>query len=152
MDKLKVEIQEQQEFVEWLTKKGIYNPMCSANVMERMFCVYKSKDEEIKKLRAERDSAIAHDTQPYPTALAYETVCKLLEESKAKNKSQKEILEQSIEDQRDTIELLNNGNLRLRSEKSKLREFLSDHIKDLIENHARSMEIEYFQQALKDGD
>ena len=34
----------------------------------------------------ERDLAIAHDTQPYPTAQAYEKVCKLLHEKESKIK------------------------------------------------------------------
>lgn len=33
-------------------------------------------EEEAAKLRWERDLAIAHDRQPYPTAWAYEQVCK----------------------------------------------------------------------------
>ena len=34
------------------------------------------REEEVAKLREERDLAIAHDRQPYPTAWAYEQVCK----------------------------------------------------------------------------
>ena len=33
---------------------------------------------ELEQARRERDLAIAHDTQPYPTAHAYETVCAAL--------------------------------------------------------------------------
>ncbi len=36
----------------------------------------------VEKLEAERDLAIAHDRQPYPTAHAYEQVCKALESNK----------------------------------------------------------------------
>ena len=39
---------------------------------------------EIAKLTEERDLAIAHDQQPYPTAHAYERVCKTLEQTKAR--------------------------------------------------------------------
>lgn len=42
-----------------------------------------SRDEEVKALREERDRAIAHDTQPYPTAWAYEQACKALVSSDA---------------------------------------------------------------------
>lgn len=38
----------------------------------------------IKAVEQERDLAIAHDRQPYPTAEAYETVCKALESAKEK--------------------------------------------------------------------
>jgi hypothetical protein len=38
---------------------------------------------ENAKLREERDLAIAHDTQPYPTSWAYEQVCKSLTVAKA---------------------------------------------------------------------
>jgi hypothetical protein len=36
--------------------------------------------EENARLRRERDLAVAHDTQPYPTADAYEKVCAVLRE------------------------------------------------------------------------
>ena len=38
--------------------------------------------EEVDRLIKERDLAVVHDTQPYPTAFAYEATCKALEESK----------------------------------------------------------------------
>lgn len=38
---------------------------------------------ELDQARAERDLAIAHDRQPYPTAFAYEQVCKTLERTKS---------------------------------------------------------------------
>lgn len=38
------------------------------------------RDEELAKLREERELAIAHDRQPYPTAWAYEQACKALNE------------------------------------------------------------------------
>jgi hypothetical protein len=38
-----------------------------------------ARDEELDRLRAERDQAIAHDRQPYPTAWAYEQACAALE-------------------------------------------------------------------------
>jgi hypothetical protein len=37
---------------------------------------------EVEELRRERDLALAHDTQPYPTADAYEKVCAALEKAK----------------------------------------------------------------------
>lgn len=36
------------------------------------------RDGELERLREERDQAIAHDRQPYPTAWAYEQACKAL--------------------------------------------------------------------------
>jgi hypothetical protein len=33
----------------------------------------------VRRLREERDLAIAHDRQPYPTVWAYEQACKALE-------------------------------------------------------------------------
>ena len=36
------------------------------------------KDERVEQLIAERDLAIAHDTQPYPTAWAYKQACEAL--------------------------------------------------------------------------
>lgn len=42
--------------------------------------------EAIKNLKAERDQAIAHDRQPYPTAEAYEKVCAALEKAKTEIK------------------------------------------------------------------
>ena len=38
---------------------------------------------EVERLRAERDAAIAHDRQPYPTAWAYEQACRALGERHA---------------------------------------------------------------------
>ena len=38
--------------------------------------------EQIKQLAEERDLAIAHDRQPYPTAQAYEKTCILLREAR----------------------------------------------------------------------
>lgn len=38
------------------------------------------KDAEIAELTRERDLAITHDRQPYPTAWAYEQACKALHE------------------------------------------------------------------------
>ncbi len=37
---------------------------------------------ELMRTREERDLALAHDTQPYPTAWAYEQACRVLEETK----------------------------------------------------------------------
>lgn len=37
---------------------------------------FKKRDIEIARLQQERDLAIAHDRQPYPTAQAYELACK----------------------------------------------------------------------------
>lgn len=46
---------------------------------------YDGKDmfAEMDRLRKERDDAIAHDRQPYPTAWAYEQVCKALHAAEA---------------------------------------------------------------------
>jgi hypothetical protein len=38
---------------------------------------------ELAEAKRERDLAIAHDHQPYPTAFAYEKVCEVLEKCKA---------------------------------------------------------------------
>lgn len=40
---------------------------------------------ENERLTKERDLAIAHDTQPYPTAEAYEKVCEVLNKTKVEN-------------------------------------------------------------------
>ena len=40
--------------------------------------------DKLSKMTRERDLAIAHDTQPYPTAHAYEMVCKALHNTKDK--------------------------------------------------------------------
>ncbi|MFD9248475.1 hypothetical protein [Streptomyces bottropensis] len=40
-------------------------------------------DQEQAELRRERDLAIAHDRQPYPTAWAYEQACKALRRKEA---------------------------------------------------------------------
>ncbi len=52
------EIKKQLEFVEWLKVQGMYNPMYSANVMERMFCVYEVADKEIQRLKQDTDYVI----------------------------------------------------------------------------------------------
>lgn len=39
--------------------------------------------EEIRRLTEERDLAVAHDSQPYPTAEAYELVCKAIDKWRA---------------------------------------------------------------------
>lgn len=49
------------------------------------FCLTNERDElkeKLEKAERERDLAIAHDTQPYPTADAYEKVCAALETHK----------------------------------------------------------------------
>jgi hypothetical protein len=38
---------------------------------------------EVDRLREERDAAIAHDRQPYPTAWAYEQACRARDEARA---------------------------------------------------------------------
>lgn len=43
-------------------------------------------EDTIKALVAERDEAIAHDRQPYPTASAYEAVCAALMRQRARAK------------------------------------------------------------------
>jgi hypothetical protein len=47
---------------------------------------YAALAAENAKLKQERDLAIAHDRQPYPTAHAYEQVCKALEGTKQEQK------------------------------------------------------------------
>lgn len=37
------------------------------------------RDDELERLREERDQAIAHDRQPYPTQWAYDQACAALE-------------------------------------------------------------------------
>jgi hypothetical protein len=51
-------IEEQQAFVEWLKKEGIYNVMASAAMMQSMFEVWKRMKAENDKLR-ERVSDLA---------------------------------------------------------------------------------------------
>ena len=52
---------------------------------------------ENKKLREERDLAIAHDRQPYPTAWSYEQVCTALNAAKSENERLMEALKQIAE-------------------------------------------------------
>ena len=56
--------------VEW-TKENM-TPICAA-------CYYKARADEFRK---ERDLAVLHDRQPYPTAWAYEKACEALEKAK----------------------------------------------------------------------
>lgn len=44
--------------------------------------VLRVRDDELAALRAERDLAVAHDRQPYPTAWAYDQACKALREQR----------------------------------------------------------------------
>lgn len=48
----------------------------------------------IKELERERDLAVAHDRQPYPTAWAYEQACKTIEKYKQQNEAMKKVVEQ----------------------------------------------------------
>lgn len=41
-------------------------------------------EAEMDRLMTERDLAVAHDTQPYPTAWAYEQACKALEDQRTR--------------------------------------------------------------------
>lgn len=41
---LKGKIDKQLEFIEWLKSKGLYNPMESADTMQKMYNVWEAKD------------------------------------------------------------------------------------------------------------
>ena len=65
-------------------------------------CTLEEQDKELKdriaELEKERDLAISHDRQPYPTAQAYEKVCEVLHKTKAKvEQLEKEKAEQAKE-------------------------------------------------------
>ena len=65
-------------------------------------CTLEEQDKELKdriaELEKERDLAISHDRQPYPTAQAYEKVCEVLHKTKAKvEQLEKEKAEQAEE-------------------------------------------------------
>lgn len=50
-----------------------------ARVQEADTCFLENHKGAIEQLRQERDQAVAHDRQPYPTAWAYEQACKARE-------------------------------------------------------------------------
>ena len=52
-------------------------------VAQQLTAQLATKDREIEGLKTERDLAVAHDSQSYPTAQAYELTCKLLSKAKA---------------------------------------------------------------------
>jgi len=45
------------------------------------------KDKRIVELEAERDLAVAHDRQPYPTQWAYDQACKAIEKHRSRAES-----------------------------------------------------------------
>ena len=44
--------------------------------INRLIAAVEALRERVAELERERDLAVAHDTQPYPTAAAYDVVCK----------------------------------------------------------------------------
>jgi hypothetical protein len=91
--------------------------------------------ERIAILERERDLAIAHDTQPYPTAWAYEQACKALEKMRQEN----EINRQAAENGRRKINELNDRVVefeRIKKEHLEYVKILKDEIKDLKETVA----------------
>lgn len=50
---------------------------------QKMLGTLQDTQAALEKALQERDEAIAHDRQPYPTAWAYEQACKALENAKA---------------------------------------------------------------------
>ena len=50
-------------------------------------------EEMYKHLRSDRDLAIAHDRQPYPTVEAYEKVCKVLHKREAELVNAREMVD-----------------------------------------------------------
>ena len=57
--------------------------LCKTHSCHIMDCI-DLREAEIAQITRERDLAIAHDRQLYPTAHAYEQVCKALEMAKAR--------------------------------------------------------------------
>jgi uncharacterized Zn finger protein (UPF0148 family) len=52
---------------------------------------------ELERVTKEWDLAIAHDTQPYPTAWAYEQACKALENAKTERDKAREQRDRAME-------------------------------------------------------
>jgi hypothetical protein len=50
----------------------------TSNQLDTLYEQLAAADREMEQLRRDRDLAIAHDRQPYPTAWAYEQACKAL--------------------------------------------------------------------------
>ena len=64
-------------------------------------------EQRIAELEEQRDLAIAHDSQPYPTAWAYEQVCKTLEAAKQRikelEKQNIDLLEEVVDALQDVV-------------------------------------------------
>jgi hypothetical protein len=54
-------------------------PETRGSYLDNADAVLAVRDRRMEQLRRERDLAVAHDRQPYPTAWAYEQACKALE-------------------------------------------------------------------------
>ena len=96
--------------------------------------MWQKKHEELieyaRKMKKERDLALAHDTQPYPTAEAYEKVCQLLKQSKIQLTAK----DKQIEGLKKWINEFNDSNQRLEDELALMQGYLSAkdrRIKDL---------------------
>jgi hypothetical protein len=61
----------------WLGQIGVYGGVTEYDLADTVLAVVKP---QLRRLRWERDLAVAHDRQPYPTAWAYEQACKALEQ------------------------------------------------------------------------
>lgn len=60
--------------------------------------VLRLRDEEMERLREERDQAIAHDRQPYPTQWAYDQACAALEKHRARAEADRDRMNQALRD------------------------------------------------------
>jgi len=91
------------EFVDLLTRDGEKD---IEEGLKRAYSALRTQltaaQERIKELEKERDEAIAHDRQPYPTAFAYEMVCKKMHELESQLATQRnEVLEEVKQKLRD---------------------------------------------------
>lgn len=73
----------QYEGYAYADARAIVGDTTDIHVIEKS--AYDKLQSELAEMKRERDLAIAHDRQPYPTAYAYEKTCEALELSKSQN-------------------------------------------------------------------
>ena len=73
-DPTAIDLDEKRRKLGWV-KHGGYTAWNLVVVTEELIAAVEALRERVAKLTIERDLAIAHDRQPYPTLMAYEAVC-----------------------------------------------------------------------------
>jgi hypothetical protein len=76
------------------------------------------RDQEVARLKWERDLAVAHDTQPYPTADAYDRACAALNKHRTRANDAEDELDQLKSTLREALRILQ------RPEQSRREQFL----------------------------